>query len=190
VDSGKRAWAYEGLALADGMGLVSCLAEVMAARPTQGLGDWRLVLFGDELAMGLSTPLAQLAIDHVDFVWLGRKGTSPADWCGEWVAMFLAAVPAPAVYLAAFRWPQAAPPLGVMAAIEQQVGAAGARLVWLAPPAAQLGAGSDKLVLPGVHVLDSADFDVQLGPPGPNGRQDPTTVGYAAWAGAVWAWLV
>lgn len=188
MDSSKRAWAYEGLALADGMGLVSYLAEVMAARPTTGLADWRLVLFGDELAMGLSTPLAQLAIDHVDFAWLGRRGSGPADWHGEWVALFLAAVPAPAVYLAAFRWPPV-PPLGAMAAVEQQVEAVGAHMVWLAPPAARLGTGSDNLARRGVHVLDSADFDVQLGPPGPDGRQDPTTVGYAAWAGAVWSWL-
>ena len=175
----KRAWVYQGLALTEGVGIVTPLSS----RKKRSRVTGQLVLFGDEMAMGLSAPMMQLAMESADLVWVGRKGASPVDWQRNgWVQLLREVVSAPALFLGAFRWAPGAPP-HAMSAIEGDLASLGHSTVWLVPPRAICGPSD--VATSSLAMLDSAGMMIQIGPDG----QQPTTLGYASWAGAVWGWL-
>ena len=182
VERTKKAWLYGGLALAEGVGLVST-PEASEHPPFQLGGS--VVLFGDELALGLGTPFRELCeMDWLGLEVSGRRGSKPSEWLDRGWAKKLGGRPAPTLFLGAFQWPSSAPD-AAMRAIEHVVEASGP-VLWLAPPwAAEASRAMELRQRPphGVFCADALDI-----PLGPDGRQ-PTAMGYAGWAGALWKWL-
>jgi hypothetical protein len=144
-----------------------------------------LALFGDELAVGLGTPLAELAHGHVRFGMRAHDKSAPYDWVRfQWMADFVRTQPGPTVFLGVFRGGYAADHSDyVMQTIETIASTNGSTVAWLGPPGQSVLTYGGKL---GPHQLFAADdLDIQLGPD----ESHPTAVGYAGWAGAIWAWL-
>lgn len=185
MHSAKRAWIYQGLALADGVGLV---AQRGAAAPSPVLEPgWGLTLFGDAIAEGLLQPLMQLASPAVRFTSYCVERARPEDWLlRRWVDDLVRNAPPRTLFAGAFEWVNPLP-VEALLAIERRVEGAGGIVAWLAPPQAADDAvyaiEYAKLFRPH-HVFRSDGLEIQLGADGV-----PTAVGYAGWAGSFWAWL-
>ncbi len=189
MQTAKRRWIYTGLALPSDVGLVRH-SEIPSDLPKVELSSIRLALIGDELAEGLQTALSVLGEESGAFVDARpRRGSTVAAWLdGGWLAEVLEGMPSWVV--AAFHWgvvsaSRFAVPTGAMRVAQDEADRCGARIVWVAHP----GVLPDALrevrenVVGNRHgVLSSQGLHIQVGPDG----TDPTALGYAGWAGAVW----
>jgi len=183
MDDARRAWIYSGLALAENVGLV--------ARPVEGAKKTPLVrelaVFGDELARGLGVPLRQLAGRRTVFGCYGRPESRLVDWVKKgWIAELARSLKQPTLVLGAFQW-DVGVDVRAMGEIEALLGPDN-EVAWLVPPAVSLGvvANVAELVFDPCRLFRSDELDLPLAPDG----RHPTTVGYAGWAGAIWAWIV
>jgi hypothetical protein len=189
MDSAKREWLLGGLGLADGVGLVSPLPEdelVPGRQPIVQPGG-RFALFGDALATGLAVSLMPLTKGanvrlHAD----GRGGRTALEWLeADWLLPLLEGPLEP--LLGVFAWGDVVP-TRAMFGLERQATERGRPLIWVAPPAA--GIGALRVVEHGLegrpHRLFRSDgLSIPLGPD----NIHPTVRGYAGWAGALWDWL-
>jgi len=183
MDDARRAWIYSGLALAEDVGLV--------AQSTEGARKKTLVrelaVFGDELARGLGVPLRQLVGRRAEFGCYGRPDSCPRDWVEKgWAADLARLLKRPTLMLGAFHWDSSIDVLA-MSSIEALLGSNDNEITWLVPPSVTLDmvAAVAGAVTNPCRLFRSDELDLSLGPDG----RYPTTVGYAGWAGAIWAWL-
>lgn len=200
----QRAWIYAGLGAAAlaAVGLVEILSG-----PTLRSGD-RILLIGDSLAVGLSTPLRALAKDHnVPFQALGVVGTRIDQWAKSEPLRLLLETFKPTIVLVSLgtndAYMRPPPDVGVRQApfldeLLKKIEAVGPRaIVWIMPPKLPVAA----LSLPSVRALIETAKQA-LGKPRialfpserltiPRGPDEihPVVSGYAAWAGALWQWL-
>jgi lysophospholipase L1-like esterase len=193
VEAGKRRWLYGGLAVAAGVGLV---ATMVRRRPKLVPGA-RVLLIGDSLAVGLATPMGQLASGAgVAFERSGVVGSTIKQWApggayAATVADLLAAFVPTLVLMSLgtndMKLPDPTVEAGALAAIVAGVRAAGAAVVWVAPPTMPFDDRGVRAMIAGagVDVFPSDSLSIPRAPDGihPNG------VGYAGWAGAIWTWL-
>jgi hypothetical protein len=182
MDDARRAWIYSGLALAEGVGLVARSSEGTRKKPLVR----EILVFGDELARGLGVPLRQLVGSRTAFGCYGRPESRLSDWVDKgWAAELARAIVRPTLVLGAFQWDRGVD-VRALGAIETLLGPAN-EVAWLVPPAVELDvvATVAGLVADPGRLFRSDELDLPLGPDG----RHPTTVGYAGWAGAVWAWM-
>jgi hypothetical protein len=178
-----RRWAFAGLGLAPNVGLVGSRRPFASIRSRD-----RILLVGDELALGLGPPFRQLAKDdkielHVE----ARKGTRIRDWATHpWLAQAMQSQPQLVlVSLGLVDMRTGAPALhgleGLLLLLR------GARAVWVAPPVMPFPDAGVRALLDatGIPVFRSESF---LIPRGPDGIY-PTAAGYAAWAGQLFGRL-
>lgn len=181
MDDARRAWIYSGFALAEDVGLVARSSESVRKKPLVR----ELAVFGDELARGLGVPLGQLVGSRTAFGCHGRPESRLGDWVEKgWAAELARTIKRPTLVLGAFQWDRGVD-VRALAAIEGLLGPN--EVAWLVPPAVQIdvvAAVADLVADPG-RLFRSDELDLPLGPDG----RYPTTIGYAGWAGAIWAWL-
>jgi lysophospholipase L1-like esterase len=208
----SRAWIYIGLGAAalTAVGLVELLSG-----PTLRAGD-RILLVGDSLAVGLSTPLGALAKDRgIAFSALATVGTRIDQWAQSQDLKDALASFQPTIVLIslgtndAYMMPP--PDVGVRQApymdalltmIEtgwthsDDYGLGPRAIVWIAPPTLPDAAISIAPVR--ALIADQAALlhrRISIYPSdrltlarGPDGIH-PVVSAYAAWAGAIWQWL-
>jgi lysophospholipase L1-like esterase len=208
----SRAWIYIGLGAAalTAVGLVELLSG-----PTLRPGD-RILLVGDSLAVGLSTPLGALAKDRgIAFSALATVGTRIDQWAQSQDLKDALASFQPTIVLIslgtndAYMMPP--PDVGVRQApymdalltmIEtgwthsDDYGLGPRAIVWIAPPTLPDAAISIAPVR--ALIADQAALlhrRISIYPSdrltlarGPDGIH-PVVSAYAAWAGAIWQWL-
>lgn len=196
MDSKRRLWIWTGLCLVAGVGLaVSASAAGTAAPPKRVLGPGaRLLLIGDSLAVGLATPLGQIARESgVEFMGAGRSGTRIDQWTNQpWLASAVAAF-RPTVILVSLGTNDeklkdpATTQKPFLARLAAQLRSTGAKVVWIAPPTMPF---PDK----GIQALiRTAGFPVfgseALTIPRAGDGIHPTAAGYAGFGGSVWRWV-
>ena len=185
-----RAWVYAGLAAVAGMGLVRAL------RPSRlKPGESRIMLVGDSLAVGLSTPLGALSKDaKILFDPLATVSTRIDQWAQsgtlvDHLASFkptlvLVSLGTNDEYLSGDAVSRQRPYLEQLLSRFQ-----GTDVVWIGPPT--LPKPTNGIVpmlqarLPSSHYFPSHTLTIARGPD----QIHPTAKGYAAWAGALWQWL-
>lgn len=208
----SRAWIYVGLGAAalTAVGLVELLSG-----PTLRPGD-RILLIGDSLAVGLTTPLGALAKDKgLAFMGLATVGTRIDQWAQSQPLKDALESFKPTIVLIslgtndAYMLPppdvgqRQAPYLDELLRViasgftrSEDYGMGPRAIVWIAPPTLPQAAVS----LGPVRALIEAQATllnrrVALFPSerltlarGPDGIH-PVVSAYAAWAGALWQWL-
>lgn len=181
VDSKKRLWIYSGMGLTSGVGLVS------TGQPTPSTNrlrrGFRVLLIGDALAQGLSTPLKQLAqADGVLFASDTRPGAALSEWSKQpWLRLDLSKLkPNNVIAVGAGEplrgWPQA---------LLDVVRSFGASLTWISPPRVSDPALTAHVLSIGVPVFHSETLGLPRNPHG----VFPTPAEYAGWSALVWRWL-
>jgi hypothetical protein len=181
MDDARRAWIYSGLALAEDVGLV---VRTTGARKKPLVRE--LAVFGDELARGLGVPLRQLVGSRAAFGCYGRSESRLSDWVEKgWAVELASAIKRPTLLLGAFQWDQGID-VHALGVIEMLLGP-DHEVAWLVPPSVPLDVVSTVagLVTDSGRIFRSDELDLPIGPDG----RHPTTVGYAGWAGAIWAWI-
>lgn len=153
----------------------------------------RVALIGDELADGLQPALRVLGEEAgASIDARPRRGSSVATWVDEgWLLDALLGLPAWVV--AAFAWgiinsDRYAVPTGAMRVAQGLADGVGSRIIWVAPPGVLPDAVrevQENVVGERHGVLSTRGLQIQLGPDG----EQPTVLGYAGWAGAVWRQL-
>jgi lysophospholipase L1-like esterase len=208
----SRAWIYVGLGAAalTAVGLVELLSG-----PTLRPGD-RILLVGDSLAVGLSTPLGALAKDRgIAFSALATVGTRIDQWAQSQDLKDALASFQPTIVLIslgtndAYMMPP--PDVGVRQAPYMEAlltmietgwthsddyGLGPRAIVWIAPPT--LPDAAISLAPVRALIADQAAIlhrRISIYPSdrltlarGPDGIH-PVVSAYAAWAGAIWQWL-
>lgn len=179
MDARKRTWIWGGLALPPGAGLVR------PGRVRAAVAAPRLLLVGDGHARGLMVPFRQLAEDAGHgFRADARPGTTVVDWASQpWLRAQLTAYE-PSLVLVSLAGGRVPAPIEARAMTDwiYHLLASRARPVWIAPPAPNQAALRselrDELRRAGIATFPSEKLALQ-----------PTALGYAGWAGAIWRWL-
>lgn len=194
VTSVDRRWLLGGLVVTGGVGLI----KLLNYRPTVGPGS-RLMLIGDSMAQGLAPQIKALATDE-RVPWIGRgvPGSRTDQWAGSpWLDRYLVEF-RPTLVLVALGTNDAYSnqgdrELAAMRQVAAAIRSAGADLIRIGPPALpakQLGAALDRhyldaLAVEAPHYFASDELELPRGPDGLH----PTTLGFAGWAGRIWAWI-
>jgi len=204
-----------GLAVVGGVGLVIAVQASTApspvpppsvppsgggARPPTPLSSprrapgARILLVGDSLAQGLTNPMKRFAAQdrQVTFDGHGVPSTRIADWASKpWLAQDLARERPTLVLFSLgtndMRMPDPTTEQAQLAKIVAMVDAAGAELVWIAPPTMPF---PDRGVRAMLAATGRAMYPSQtLAIPRAPDKIHPTMLGYSSWAGAIWTWL-
>lgn len=207
----SRSWTYVaiGAATLGAVGIVELLSG-----PTLRAGD-RLLLVGDSLAVGLSTPLAALAKDHgLAFQAVAIVGTRIDQWAQSADLTAALASFQPTIVLIslgtndAYMMPSGSTSIGqrqapYMEALLSKIEAAHPRaIVWIEPPslpAAAVSLASVRQLIEAQHSIDLPRYikprvslflsqRLTITPRSPDGIH-PVVSGYAYWAGKIWQWL-
>jgi lysophospholipase L1-like esterase len=194
-----RTWLYGGLLIAGGVALAKALSHGPTIRPGQ-----RLLLFGDSLAVGLSTPMASLASDNgVAFDAVGQVGSTVGMWSGSSslnTSLQQKLALGPNVVLCSLGTNDEA--MNVDAATAELPGldslialcrSSGATLGWIGPPAflsclsftPNGFSGAIRQKIPSNDYFPSETYDIPRG----GDCLHPTVKGYAGWAGLIWQWM-
>lgn len=207
----SRSWTYVaiGAATLGAVGIVELLSG-----PTLRPGD-RILLVGDSLAVGLSTPLSALAKDHgIAFQAIAIVGTRIDQWAQSTDLTAVLAAFQPTVVLVslgtndAYVMPSPGTSIGqrqapYMEALLTKIEAAHPRaIVWIEPPTlpdAASSLSSVRQLIEAQHAIDLpkhikprvalfASQRLTIVPRSPDGIH-PVVSGYAYWAGKIWQWL-
>lgn len=186
-------WLLGGVLVLAGVGAVHALSNAsgtIGCKPTVKTGD-RVLLFGDSLAVGLSTPLREIASKSgCEFQALAKSGTSMAHWLGERRADLEATIARlqPTVVLVSLgtndsKGMTSEEKLATqIASIAELVGKT-SKLLWVRPPKLPFADRvSAAITSQGIAAFDSAALPI----PQADGIH-PTGRGYAGWAEHLWA---
>jgi lysophospholipase L1-like esterase len=185
-----RRWVYAGLAAALGVGLVR------AIRAPKVHAGTRLLLIGDSLAVGLAPQLKALAAEQkVPFLGTATVSTRIDQWAQSAAlqqtlsafrpTLVLVSLGTNDEYLTGNAVQRQSPYLDQLL---QRL--APAEVVWIGPPT--LPKPSNGIVaflqskIPASQYFPSQTLQIPRAPD----RIHPTAKGYAAWAGALWQWLL
>ena len=194
-----RTWLYAGLLFAGGVAIAKAFTQGPTIRPGQ-----RLLLFGDSLAVGLSTPMAALAKDNgILFDAVGQIGSTIGMWAGNTslnAQLQQKLALRPDVVLCslgtndeALTPTSAASEAPMLDSLIALVRASGATLGWIGPPAflpcvsfSPNGfSASIRQRIPSNDYFPSQNYDIPRG----GDCLHPTAKGYAGWAGQIWQWM-
>lgn len=188
MDSHKRVWIWGGLALAAGVGFVMAKAH----EETFGPGTQRVLLIGDELALGLSTPLRTLVeAAGMSFFVDGRDRTTISDWAtGAWLSddleLYRPTVVVVSLGMADMLLADPAAEAPSVVELLHLAASKGAAVLWVLPPSLPFDAPAvRKMVASATLPFPSEALTIPRGPD----QVHPTGKGYAGWAGAIWRWL-
>jgi hypothetical protein len=187
----NRRWLYGGLAVQNGVGLVTKVSRGPRLVP----GTTRLLVVGGAFAAGLAPALRVLARDQkVAFEAVLAPGHPGAplrteDWAlrpelRAALATFKPTLVAVALDVPALDRPGRARQAAALKALVATLKAAGAEVVWIGPPVRPAATQRPGRPEPRYFPTGTA---LTL-PRGPDGIQ-PSVAGYAGWAGALWQWL-
>lgn len=176
--------------VAGGVGLAA-----LATRRPKITEASRVLLFGDSLAAGLTTPMSQLAAETgATYVGKGISGTRIDQWDDSpWLDETLASFE-PTIILISLGTNDEATSAGAvdrqaphLDALLEKLHASGADIVWVGPPALPFPRqGVSDMIRANVpFYFDSEQLDIPRSPDGLH----PNAAGYAGWAGAIWQWL-
>lgn len=186
MDSDKRAWIWGGLALAAGIGVVMAKAE------TFGGGRQKVLLIGDDLALGLATPLKTLVeAAGMGFFVDGKKATTITDWAlGSWLESDLEerrpTLVVVSLGMADMLLSTPADEAPEVVALLHLAASTGAAVLWVPPPLLPYDVPVVRQMIAAATLPFPSDaLDIPRGPD----EIFPTARGYAGWAGAVWRWL-
>ena len=194
-----RRWLYAGLLAAAGVGLVRALKH----KPRIVPGQSRMLLIGDSLAVGLTTPMKAIAADQrVVFGAAAEQGTRIDQWgkpgtkqanaldaalASVQPTLVLVSLGTNDEYMMGSPVERQAPH---MKALIEKLTRGGAEVFWIGPPTLpKKGTNGIRALLTSAvqsdHFFDSQPLPIPRGPD----NLHPTARGYAGWAGAVWQWL-
>lgn len=192
VNSKKRLWIWTGLVLVAGVGLAVSASAAPPPKSVLAPGT-RLLLIGDSLAVGLATPLGQIAQESgVTLKTDARSGTRIDQWANQpWLASVVASF-RPTVILVSLGTNdmKLADPATTQKPFLIRLAAllrgTGARVVWIAPPTMPFpDKGVQALIrTSGFPVFGSEALTI----PRTSDGIHPTAAGYAGFAGSVWRW--
>lgn len=186
-----RRWLLGGLLIASGVGLAA-----LATRRPKITAASRVLLIGDSLALGLTTPMKQLAEESgvSGFLGHGIVNTRIPDWASsDWLDQALADFQ-PTLILVSLGTNDEKTSPGAVGREEpafhellEKLQGSGAQVVWIGPPELPFERqGVSEMVRAFVpHYFDSEQLDIPRSPDGLH----PNAAGYAGWAGAIWQWL-
>lgn len=207
----SRSWTYIAIGAAT-IGAVGIM-ELLSG-PTLRSGD-RILLVGDSLAVGLSTPLAALAKDHgIAFQAIAIVGTRIDQWAqsADLTAQLQSFQPTIVLISLGTNDAYMIPSSGVtigqrqapyMEALLSKIEMAGPRaVVWIEPPTlpdAAVSLTSVRQLIEAQHSIDLPKHlkprvslfmsqRLTISPRAPDGIH-PVVSGYAYWAGKIWQWL-
>ena len=191
-----RRFLYGGLLVVAGVGLVRALA---GRAPHIQAGETRLLLVGDSLAVGLSTPFKDMAQkSNVAFASLAKVGTRMDQWAKnadlttalttfQPTLILVSLGTNDASMLPASAMSIATPALTTLLA---RLRATGAEVVWIGPPTLPAAKSPQVLdlirsTLDKKHSFPSEQLVIPRGPD----QLHPALKGYVGWAELVWKWL-
>lgn len=189
-------WLLGGILMIAGVGVVYAIqhggdaACNVSVRP----GD-RVLLFGDSLAVGLSSPMAEAAKKSgCDFTSMAEVSTNMAQWLSEPRRSQLQALIdsfAPTVVLVSLGtndskgMTDTAKLTAQEAQIRDWIARTGAKLVWILPPKLPFPERvSEGVKANGINAFPSANLPLPQG----DGIH-PTGRGYAGWTEHIWAFM-
>lgn len=207
----SRSWTYVaiGAATLGAVGIVELLSG-----PTLRASD-RILLVGDSLAVGLSTPLSALAKDHgIAFQAIAIVGTRIDQWAQSADLTAMLSSFQPTIVLIslgtndAYMLPAPGTTIGqrqapYMEALLTKIEAVHPRaIVWIEPPTlpdAAVSLSSVRQLIEAQHAIDLPKHikprvslylsqRLTITPRSPDGIH-PVVSGYAFWAGKIWQWL-
>lgn len=202
-----RRWLYAGLLAAAGVGIARVLKK-----PKLVPGESRILLVGDSLAVGLSTPLKALATDQrIGFNAVAQVGTRIDQWGGKGTpqsaqldaaldatqpTLVLVSLGTNDEYITMGNPPERQAPYlkALIEKIERYVHKGdyglGAELIWIGPPTLPKKGTNGIRALLAATIPQARFFDSQrLSIPRAPDNLHSTPKGYAGWAGALWQWL-
>lgn len=192
MDIRKHPWLFGGILTLAGVGVVYALHKSSSGCQIRIKAGDRIMLIGDSLAVGLTSPVKALATQSgCDFFALAKSGTMMPYWTGNESVAGAIQTFSPTLILVSLgtndsKGNHTDEQLAAhVAALREFLSVTGAAIVWILPPQLPFPERVSKHVLAaGIASFPSSTLPIPQG----DGIH-PTARGYAGWAEHIFAYL-